>query len=202
MVLTYNNRLIQNIIDKKFKNIKSALHISKNERVYFPSVDYVKYHEFTGTHDKIDILPYDRGQFDFVYCRNPLSIFKNFESMYAELLRTCKSGIIQNVSPMGLYLHNNKNNQYIQWTNYYSNSLCLMPIYNYNFPELDKKEQWQSLCLHKPFLLSDWYIWTSMNEFNICMYNHQNYEDYIDYNILFEESINESFKNTSLVIKN
>lgn len=191
MVLNYNNRILHNFILKQ--RIPTSVLAVSAESIHLPGIKSTE-HFFV---KKTGILPFPSQSFDFVYCRDPLEIFQNPCQMYAELLRVGKRGLIQNKSPLDLILNRVEGIPLVFWTDVYSNTLCSAP-YHPKVPEMIQIEDWDRICLNKPYFLSDWYSWESSSEFNIRMYN--SFEDLLDYQLLYEESISESVKNTINVL--
>lgn len=139
-------------------------------------------------------IPFKKNSFDFIFCKEPQLLFTNPYHMYSELLRLGNRGMIQTQSPISVLLEGNgPNSQMVSWTDTYSNTLCFMPYYfplDYLNLEINK---WQILALNKPTLLHDWYIWNSKEELNIKLIHP---EDTLDYEIMFQSALEETFRNT------
>jgi len=198
MVLTYSQRLVETYIKKQMKsrNIPKVLSLSRT-LVNLPSVQYTE--QF---YDKnvLQRLPFPNQSFDFIYCENPIEVFSSPCNMHAELLRVGKSGLIRTDSPLSIVLQNNEPKT-ITWTDTYSNTLCFMPFYG--SPNFLQLKDWDRICLNKPYYLHDWYSWTSSYELNIRVFIKEiHFEDIMDYELLFQDAVEESAKNTANVINN
>lgn len=192
MVLNYNNRIIQNFLRRQKVPPKSILSLSANPLDFTDFTDLKIVHFY-----QQGLLPFDSQSFDFIYCRDPLKIFQNPCQMYAELLRVGRRGLVQNKSPLELILTRPQGSQAVFWTDVFSNTLCYVPYYNQVAQVVDTGD-WDRTCLHKPYFLSDWYSWESSSELNIKL--HTSFEDMLDYQLLYEEAICESVKNTINVL--
>ena len=194
--MNYNHRLVSNFIKKQITNrpIKNILTISKTPQIFenIPT-EIFKEHNFSK-------LPFPNGTFDFVYVNEPLEFFSEPSHMYSELMRVCKSGLIQNISPICILLKKT-NPKFVCWSETFSNTLCFMP--HYVKIDIMEHQNIDRLCLHKPYYLYDWYSWDSNQDFNIRIYSKNlHFEDFADYELIFQNAVEESMKNTLTNIKN
>lgn len=201
--MNYNTRLVSHYIRRQINQrpVKNILNLSEipinfNERNCLNS-EIPTEHFFCKNLNKD--LPFPNHSFDFVYVNKPLDIFTRPSHMYSELMRVAKSGLIRNISPLGVYLKNFQP-RYITWTDTLSNSLCFMVYHeqmNIDVGDMDKT------CLNRPYFLSDWYAWTSTNDFNIKIFTKEdNFADYPNYELILYEAMEESAKNTYYTIMN
>lgn len=203
---SYKNKLVMNLI--KNKPIKNILNLGLEKMSRGGFID-----PFCGVHieNYFDSnirqpLPYEKHSFDMVVSSNPIEIFSNPCHMYSELMRVSKSGLIINPSPVSFLIKNRQTDQhhdkYIFWTDTFSNSLCFMPYYSpIEIFNIDMKDA-DEMSIDKPYFLKDWYYWESINEFNIKMYIKEvHFEDYLDYELIFQNAVDESMKNTMLTFR-
>lgn len=197
-IQSYKKMLISNLIHKK--HIKNILNLGIEKMNSIQGVYVENYFEPSIKHT----LPFQKHTFDIVITSNPIEMFSNPCHMYSELIKVAKSGLIINPSPVSFLLKtgNAHNSKYITWTDTFSNSLSFMPyyspieIFNIDMKDVDK------MSIDNPYFLRDWYYWDSIQEFNIKMYIKEvHFEDYLDYELIFQNAVDESLKNTMISFK-
>lgn len=144
---------------------------------------------------KIDThLPFENNSFDFVYCSEPLEVFKTPEQARDEINRICDgSGLIRTKSPIYHIIHNTQPG-FISWTN--SDTLMFVPSERINlsgiFTDLN---YWMNLYHKENLYHYDWYTWKSPSKLKICVPGHIYFEDYLDCDLYIKEGLDEFEKN-------
>jgi hypothetical protein len=198
--MNYNHRLILTYLRRQQHPIRKILNIS-SENIEFP-IHYDVTQVDTSIYKKIkteEQLGFCRHEFDFVYCKNISDVFVNPYLGYRILSNISQRGLIRNISPICLLLKGLKERQII-WTCYDTNSLCFMDYYKPGYLKDMNLGEWDRLCLHKPYYLSDWYTWNLPSEFRTKFIPAE--MEFDDYKKILMSAMEQSAKNTKAVIIN
>jgi ubiquinone/menaquinone biosynthesis C-methylase UbiE len=179
------------MFEKLIGNSKNILNISKLPAIIPNSVHFWK---------KIDYqLPFKNNSFDFVYCSEPLEIFKTPEHAENEINRICRSsGLIETKSIIHNIIYKNQP-KFMCWT--ILDTLIFIPNNGNLSGIFIDLEHWKKVYQLEPLYSSNWYTWNYPSKMKICVLDPNYFEDYVDYYFYTKEGLDEFEKNIRIFKK-
>jgi hypothetical protein len=158
-----------------------------------------------------DVFQFEKGHFNFVYCRHTLEDIQNPQHAFQEITKLSKSGYIETPSPMVElskyvdcfigekldyrgYIHH----RYIVWSDYKTNTIYFLPklsiIEHLTFK---KQELYNGILNLYPIYWNNYYYWDQNKIPNIVVYRHGlNYDIKNDYIQLLNIAVEKSMEYT------